>query len=197
MERKFNFYLLMVFLSIMILPGCYSVRKSVEQSKPNSEKINWPKGYTPEEARFFVHNEIDINAEPQLVWEILVQAEKWPNWYIGAKDVKLMNNNSGILGNQSVFSWNTMGQNFETTTIKEFEAPYRLGWEATKHNIRGYHAWLIIPNGEGGCKVITSEAQHGFLTLMQKLFVPNKLRKLHDIWLAELKNKAENKSPDS
>jgi uncharacterized protein YndB with AHSA1/START domain len=194
MQTKFNFYLLLILLSTMILPSCYSVRKSVELSKPNSEKINWPKGYAPEEASFFVHNEIAINADPQVVWDILIQAEKWPDWYIGAKNVRLTNNSSGKLENQSVFSWNTMGQNFETTIIKEFKPPFRLSWEATKNNIRGYHAWLIIPNEEGGCKVVTSETQHGFLTLMQKLFVPNKLRKLHDVWLEELKSKAENET---
>jgi len=86
-----------------------------------------------------------------------------------------------------------MGQNFESTTIKEFEPPYRLSWEATKNNIKGFHSWLIIPS-DNGCKVITSEAQHGFLTFMQKVFVPNKLRKLHDIWLTELKIKAENET---
>jgi len=193
MKSTFKFYLFLIFLAAMVLPSCYSVRKSVERSKPNSEKINWPEGYAPEEAGFFVHNEIDIHADPQVVWDILIEAEKWPDWYIGAKDVKVTNDSTGKLESQSVFSWKTMGQNFETTTIKEFEAPYRLSWEAIRNNIRGYHAWLIIPQDEG-CKVITSETQHGFLTFMQKVFVPNKLRKLHDIWLEELKDKAENET---
>jgi uncharacterized protein YndB with AHSA1/START domain len=183
-----------MFLSVVALSSCYSVQKSVESSKPNSEKINWPSAYWPEESSFFVHNEIDIQADPQVVWDILIQAEKWPSWYIGAKDVKVANNPTGILDRQSVFSWKTMGQHFETTVIKEFEPPYRLSWEATKNDIRGYHAWLIIPNEKGGCKVVTSEAQHGFLTFMQKSFVPNKLRKLHDSWLEELKYKAEDET---
>ena len=182
---------LVVFLSLMTtLTSCYSVKKSVAKSKPNSEKINWPDNYKPEEAGFFVHNEIDIKASPQTVWNILVKAEDWPQWYEGASDVHIKSNTSGILEDKTEFSWKTMGQDFESTIIKEFQAPYRLSWEATKSNIRGYHAWLIIPT-EDGCKVITSEAQHGFLTFMQKAFLPNKLRKLHDIWLDELKQKAE------
>ena len=183
---------MVVLLMLLSLQSCYSLKKSIEGGKPNSEAIQWPEGYHPDEASFFVHNEIEINADPQVVWDILLQAEIWPEWYEGASDVQVLTNETGRLEAQSIFSWKTMGQDFSSTTIKEFEAPYRLGWEATKNNIRGYHAWLIIPNANGGCRVVTSETQHGFLTLMQKIFVPNKLRKLHDIWLEELKIKAEN-----
>jgi len=83
-----------------------------------------------------------------------------------------------------------MGLDF-TSTIKEFEAPYRLSWESDKKSIRGYHAWLIIPT-ENGCQLITSEAQHGFMTFLQKVFVPNKLERLHNEWLTQIKYKSEN-----
>ncbi|GAA0872978.1 hypothetical protein GCM10009117_21250 [Gangjinia marincola] len=191
MKSKLKTGYLLIILYSLVLVSCYSVKKTVEKSKLNSEKINWPANYKPEEAGFFVHNEIDINAEPQAVWDILIKAEDWPKWYEGATDVNIINNKSTQLGDKTIFSWKTMGQSFESTTIKEFSPPYRLSWEATKNNIKGYHAWLIIPT-DNGCKVITSETQHGFLTFMQKVFVPNKLEKLHDIWLKELKKKAEN-----
>jgi len=175
---------------ILILSGCYSTKKTVERSKPNSEKISWPVAYNPEDAGFFVHNEIDIKADPQIVWNLLIAAESWPEWYEGMTDVRVKTNTNGMLESSAVLSFKTMGQFFETVTIKEFEAPYRLSWEATRKDIRGYHAWLIIPT-EDGCKVITSEAQHGFKAFLQKAFLPNKLRKLHDVWLAELKEKSE------
>lgn len=195
MIYRFKWHYVFVLLIGISLSSCYSLKQSVASSKPNSEKIVWPDEYRPEEAGFFVHNEMAIKASPQVVWNILVKAEDWPKWYNGATDVKILNNKSAQLDDSSVFSWKTMGQNFESTEIKEFSPPHRLSWEAKKNNIRGYHAWLIIPTDEG-CKVITSEAQHGFLTVMQKVFVPNKLRKLHDIWLTELKNKAENETTE-
>jgi hypothetical protein len=43
-----------------------------------------------------------------------------------------------------------------------------------------------------GCRLITPEAQNGFLTFMQKVFQPNKLLKLHDTWLKLIKARAEN-----
>ncbi|MDJ0701459.1 MAG: hypothetical protein QNJ07_16540 [Woeseiaceae bacterium] len=65
-----------------------------------------------------------------------------------------------------------------------------MGWESKKSTIRAYHAWLIVPT-DTGSTVIIDEAQHGFLTTMQRVFQPNKLHRLHDVWLAELKARAE------
>lgn len=151
--------------------------------------INWPENYKPEEAVFFVHNEIEINASPETVWEILIDAEKWQEWYVGAENVQIINNSNGVLNEESVFRWKTMGLNF-SSEIKEFVPNERLSWESRKRSIKGYHAWLIIPT-ESGSRVITDESQNGWLSFLEKIFQPNKLHGLHDIWLQELKKKAE------
>lgn len=159
-------------------------------------EISWPTEYDPKKATFFVHNELQINASPEVVWNLLIQAETWPEWYEGAKDVRVTTSNQGLLDEKSVFSWNTMGLDF-VSTIREFKPPYRLSWESNKWSIRGYHAWLIIPNSQG-CRVITDESQFGILAVLERIFQPNKLRLLHDVWLAEIKKKAEsahNKAP--
>ena len=184
---KYSFMLLGLML---VLSGCYSVNKTVENSYPHSKNINWPEAYQPEESKFFVHNEIDINASAVTVWNVLIKAREWEEYYDGATDVVLIDNNNGLLNENSVFTWKTMGLDF-TSTIKEFEEPYRLSWESRRKSIQGYHAWLIIPT-ENGSKLVTSEAQHGFMTFPQKIFVPNKLWRLHDAWLAEIKRRSEN-----
>ncbi len=180
---------LCLILSTM-LTGCYSVKKTVENSLPLSQEINWPEDYDPEDSKFFVHNEIDIEASPETVWEILINAVEWETYYEGASEFELAGNSDGKLKSDSEFSWKTMGLDF-TSVIKEYEAPNRLAWESIRKDIRGYHAWLILPTPTGS-KLITSEAQHGFMTLPQKVFIPKKLKGLHDIWLAEIKTKAEN-----
>jgi hypothetical protein len=68
--------------------------------------------------------------------------------------------------------------------------PFRLSWESRKSTIKGYHAWLIIPSGTG-CRLVTEESQHGFLTLMQKIFQPDKLHRLHGVWISQIKKKSE------
>jgi len=188
----FTFKLIQFSLASFFLISCYSVQKKVEESMPLSQEIVWPLDYEPSVSKFFVHNEIEINASPEIVWNILINAGEWENYYDGASDLVLSNNTSGFLNESSVFTWKTMGLDFKST-IKEFKPPYRLAWESNKDVIDGYHAWLIIPT-ENGSKLITSEAQHGFMTLPQKLFVPNKLHGLHDTWLSEIKRIAEEKS---
>lgn len=174
---------------VFVFISCTSTKKKVAASQPYPEQINWPVNYDPVEAGFFVHNEIDIKASPQTVWSILVQAETWPYWYEGAFNVKVKDSDTGLLTEDAVFSWKTMGFDFEST-VKEFEPNERLSWESVKKSIKGYHAWLIVPI-ENGCKLITEESQHGFLTFLEKTFQPKKLEKLHQIWLEQIKQKAE------
>jgi uncharacterized protein YndB with AHSA1/START domain len=152
-----------------------------------ADRINWPARYGPDRSEFFVHNETDIAAPPEVVWAELVAAEAWPGWYEGAAEVRVAP--AGPLTANAEFSWRTMDQAF-VSVVKEFVPPYRLGWESYKADLQGYHAWLIVPTGTG-CRVITEESQFGFLTLMQKVFVPTKLSALHDRWLASLKQRAE------
>ena len=171
-----------------MLAGCASLNDRIAESYAAPGDIHWPEEYVPEEAGFFVHNRIDIQASPETVWGILVQAETWPDWYEGAENVELVGDTAELEAD-AVFRWKTMGLNFESE-VTEFEPYSRLSWESRKNVIRGYHAWLIVPT-ETGCTLITDESQHGFLTTMQRIFVPNKLERLHDVWLAEIKRKAE------
>lgn len=178
------------FLGIAsILMACYSKKKAIESSLPHSQEISWPDEYQPAKSSFFVHNEIEIAAPPQVVWDILIQAETWPEWYKGAENVQVQDSDQGLLSKDATFTWKTMGIHFESQ-VKEFNPPTRLSWESRKPKIKGYHAWLIEPT-DSGCRLITDESQYGWLTFFEKTLLPNKLRKLHDVWLAEIKKKAE------
>ncbi len=158
-------------------------------AQTNSYQINWPTEYDPDKSKFFVHNVIEIGAPAEKVWNILLEAEAWPIWYAGARDVSILTSEKPSLEADSKFTWKTMGLHFESA-IKEFDAPYRLSWESRKKSIQGYHAWLIIPTDKG-CRVITDESQNGWLTFFEKTFQRKKLKRLHDVWLTELKAKAE------
>jgi uncharacterized protein YndB with AHSA1/START domain len=154
--------------------------------------VNWPARYRPEEAAFFVHNEIEIAAPPEVVWEELVQAEAWPGWYEGASGVKVQGGEGGRLSAGSSFAWRTMDLDF-VSVVTEFDAPRRLSWESRKWAIQGYHAWLLIPTA-GGTRLVTDESQHGILAVLQGIFIPTKLSKLHDVWLAQIKARAEERA---
>ncbi|MES2796598.1 MAG: SRPBCC family protein [Bacteroidota bacterium] len=156
----------------------------------NSEKINWPTVYEPSKSKFYVHNEIEINASPEIVWMFLIDALKWQSWYKGAKNVSFANAIDTVLQANSIFRWETMGLKFQST-VKQFEPNRLLAWESNKKQIQGFHVWLIVPTDKG-CKVITDESQNGWLTFFEKTFQGKKLKNLHDVWLTALKKKSEN-----
>jgi hypothetical protein len=165
--------------------------KSIMTKKynPATNLIQWPEEFNPVKSKFYVHNEIEINAKPEIVWNILIDALKWESWYKGAKNVSLIDSTQKFLQANSIIKWETMGQKF-TSPIKVFEPNKYLAWESRKKSITGYHAWVIVPTANG-CRLITAESQNGFLTFMQKVFLPKKLLKLHDTWVRLIKEKAE------
>ena len=152
--------------------------------------INWPAEFDPAKTKFYAHNEIEINAKPEVVWQILANVLEWPKWYKGAEDIFFMDESDTILTASSVFSWKTMELNF-VSTIKLFEPYSHLEWKSENSNITTYQAWLIIPT-KNGCKVITDETHNGYSSLLEKKYHRRKLERLHEVWLKELKNKAEN-----
>jgi len=78
-----------------LLSSCDSHKKVIESSLPYSEKINGPQGFKPAESDFCIHNEIDIKVSPQVVLDIFIHAEKWPEWYKQAEGISLLNSDDG------------------------------------------------------------------------------------------------------
>jgi hypothetical protein len=173
-----------------LLSSCYSHKKVVQSSLPYSDKINWPVGFKPAESDFFIHNEIDIKASPQVVWDIFIHAAKWPELNKKAEGIKLLNSPNGKLNSASVFIWSPAGK--FTSTIKEFKPPHNVAWlgETDNKKITIYNAWMIIPTAEG-CKVVSDESQNGPKTKMEKIFAPNMVRKDLRDWLIRLKELSE------
>lgn len=174
-----------IIFSSLILQAQTASRKYVE----SENRINWPYLFDPKESNFYVHNEIEINASPEEVWKLLIQANNWIKWYDGIQNIKFEDSAQQVLALDSKVFWNSMGQSLNNTIV-EFEPYQRLAWQFDEKKIQGHHAWLIVPT-ENGCKVITDESQTGTLAKLQKLFLPKKLMKQHDLWLRLLKQEAE------
>ncbi|HMO40350.1 MAG TPA: DinB family protein [Saprospiraceae bacterium] len=170
-----------------------SANDRVIKTKKYNEETNliyWPEKFDPKIAKFYVYNEIDINASPETVWNILIDATKWHTFYKGVEEpVEILDDFTQVLANNVSFSLKTMGIKL-SPTIKEFIPYERMAWEVNAKNIQAYHAWLIVPT-DSGCRLITPESQNGFLTFLQKVFQPNKLLNLHEHWLSVIKARAE------
>lgn len=186
----FNKHAILFFILSLLLFSCYSLKRSIKEGEPYNKQINWPEAYALDQTQFYIHNKIEINANPEVVWDILINAEAWPTWYKGMENVKILDTNQNRLISDSKLSFKTMGNNFQAQII-EYQPYEKLSWETKNKNLQAVHAWLIIPT-EKGCLVVTDESQYGLLAKLQKIFLPKKLKKLHDVWLTELKKKAEN-----
>ena len=128
------------FTWILLVSACSSVPQvgspdnELVRNTSKPDQINWPARYRLEDATFKVQNAIDINASANVVWDLLIDAERWPDWYVGASKVRISSpsppstaNPQGKLSAGAGFTWDTMGLNF-ASTITEFEPPYRLSW---------------------------------------------------------------------
>lgn len=125
-----------------------------------------------------------------MVWQILIDAKQWHTFYRGIESpVEYLDGGASTLNNDALFNMHTMGLHL-TPQIKEFVANERMAWEVRRAGLRAYHAWVIVPTANG-CRLITPEAQNGFLTFLQKVFQPNKLLNLHEHWLETIKARAE------
>jgi hypothetical protein len=186
--------LLLSLSSIIIAQD--TIVKPIKTKVYNASKnlVNWPDEFNPEKAKWYVYNEIEINAQPQVVWDILIDAKKWHTFYKGVESpIEYLDTTATKLRKDLAFKMHTMGLKL-VPVIKEFIPNEKMAWEVRRGNLTAYHAWVIVPTAKG-CKLITPEAQNGFLTFLQKVFQPNKLLNLHEHWLEVIKARAENSNP--
>lgn len=156
---------------------------------PSTNLVVWPAEFDPEKAKWFVYNEIEIKAKPEVVWSILIDAKEWHTFYMGVESPVVYLDTAATLRNGLAFEMHTMGLQL-VPVMKEFVPNERMAWEVRRRNLTAYHAWVIVPTGNG-CRLITPEAQNGFLTFLQRVFQPNKLLNLHEHWLEVIKIRAE------
>jgi hypothetical protein len=193
MTKKFFTTILLLFSVMSAILAQENTVKSIMTKKydPTTNLVVWSEEFNPSKAKWYVYNEIEINAKPAVVWNILIDAKKWHTFYKGVQSpVEYLDTTATTLRNGLAFKMHTMGLQLEPV-MKEFVPNERMAWEVRRGNLTAYHAWVIVPTANG-CRLITPEAQNGFLTFLQKVFQPNKLLKLHDKWLRLIKERAEN-----
>ena len=152
-------------------------------------RIPWPAKHSPATAIVFAQNTIDIAASPQTVWSQLIDCITWPSWYKQCSDVSMLRGGP-CLSADSKFRFKTLGFYFEPEVIT-FEPNHMLVWSATGPiGTSGSHAWYLEASAEG-CRVITEEAQIGWLLLFLRARTRQRLLISHEEWLRSLKERAE------
>ena len=155
--------------------------------------INWPDEHTPERSVFHAVNELQMQAEPDVVWAWLCRPDLWPTYYSNAKFIKHLGGAWPELKLGSRFRWWSFGA-FVTSEVVEYEAKERISWDAKVLGGRGYHGWVLRP-ASGGTYVRTEETQKGPGIQVAKPVLRPMMVRFHQRWLEGLSRVATEGPP--
>lgn len=129
-------------------------------------------------------NELTMPVPARRIWPWLVRAAEWPAYYANARDVRFVSSGGPELEAGTVFRWRTFGVPVETR-VEELVPFERLSWSGRGLGARGFHAWILVDEGER-CRVVTEEAQRGFVPSLCRLAFRRMLQYQHQRWLEGL-----------
>jgi len=138
-----------------------------------------------ENAPVVARSRVQVAAEPQAVWDVLTDLEKWPTWKTDVRSLAL----HGALKPGTVFVWKA-GPGQITSTLHEVDPPRAIGWTGSTFGIKAIDTFRLEAH-DGGTLVSEAESWEG---LVARLFAGRMRKTLQsslDKGLAELKAEAE------
>lgn len=133
-------------------------------------------------------SEIEIDARPETVWDVLTDLEGWPSWN---PDVKSMSSGSAI-AEGSEFRWKA-GPGTIVSTIRRVDRPRLIGWTGRTLGIDALHVYRLEPR-DGKTFVSTEESYDGMLARVFRGPLRKTLKSALDSGLRHLKAEAERRS---
>lgn len=155
--------------------------------------ISWPDEHRPEVSAFLAVNELQIPAEPEVVWAWLRRPDLWPRYYSNARLIKHLGGPWPELELGSGWRWLTFGA-FVTSELVEYQPPLRLAWSAKTLAGSGHHGWVLRPEA-GGTFVRTEETQKGLGIQVIKPALRPLMIRFHQRWLEGLAKVASQDAP--
>ena len=100
---------------------------------------------------------LEVAAEPELVWEVLTDFERWPSWNPDVKSMSM----EGPVAVGSVFRWKA-GPGTITSTIERVAPQELIAWTGRTLGIRAIHFWWL-ERRDGTTFVRTKESYDGLV----------------------------------
>jgi hypothetical protein len=127
------------------------------------------------------------------VWNLLVAAQGWSEFYANAHFVELVDPRQHRLQRGSVFRWVTFGLVPLISEVDPCKRPLRIGWRWWGRwwgrGAYGYHIWLLESH-ERGTRVVTEETNRGILPSLLYPVIQPLLWLQHNYWLRQLARQA-------
>lgn len=150
------------------------------------EAIRWPEDMTPSRSLIHITNELEVEASPETIWTLLIDARAWPAFYPGVDHVRLCDGHDMLrLGTR--FETRLAGQDV-SASVQEFEPTTRIAWGGgpkADGGSRAYHAWIITPTTRG-THLWTEETMQGPLWLELAKSAPDAFWRTHEKLLQNL-----------
>lgn len=98
---------------------------------------------------------VHIDAPPKVVWDTLIDFERWPSWVPGVKAVSV----DGAVAAGTEFAWRASGLRIRST-LQHVDAPREIGWTGRALGIRARHVWRLAATGSG-TQAVSAESWEG------------------------------------
>jgi hypothetical protein len=108
-------------------------------------------------APVYASNQIEISADPRVVWDVVATIDEWPRWNPDVKEASL----DGELTVGSVFWWKA-GPGTIKSTLRRVDPPREVSWTGVSLGVKAIHVWRIEPR-DGGSVLSTEESWDGFV----------------------------------
>lgn len=132
--------------------------------------------------------EIEVAADPEIVWDVMAGIDRWPAWNPDVKSAHL----EGEMALGSKFRWKA-GPGMVTSTIQQVARPRTLAWTGNTLGINAIHVWRLEPKGERTV-VRTEESWDGLISRIFRGQMQRMLQRSIDAGLRYLKAEAERRS---
>jgi uncharacterized protein YndB with AHSA1/START domain len=132
--------------------------------------------------------EIDIAAPAEVVWEVLTNFDRWPQWNPEVKSMSW----DGPLAPGSMFRWKA-GPGTIVSTLEEVDRPRYVRWRGRTMTIAAIHEWLF-QDRDGGTHVETNESFSGGLARLLRRTLQKQLDRALEEGLEHLKREAERRA---
>jgi len=96
----------------------------------------------PADAPVVGESETEIDASPEVVWNVLTGIERWPTWNPDVKSVSMQ----GSVAEGSTFRWKA-GPGTIKSTIQHVEPPKLISWTGTTFGIKAFHVYVLEQRG--------------------------------------------------
>ncbi len=141
-----------------------------------------------EKAPAVARAQIEIAADPESVWRLLTDLERWPTWKSDVRSVAL----HGSLAPGSLFVWKT-GPGTIRSTLQEVDPPRAIGWTGSTFGIKAIDVFRLEPR-DGGTLVKEEESWEGLVVRLFAARLRRTLQSSIESGLAQLMAEAERRT---